>query len=55
MASLRGGGMESQTIDMGGALAMAAPLGCEAEIAAELLAACAAGMREGQAKRRQAN
>lgn len=52
-ACVRGGGMEPASVDMAGALAMASALGCEAEIAAELLAACAAGMHEGQRKRKE--
>lgn len=44
--------MDQPRIDMAGALALAAAMGCPAEIAAPLLAACGEGIAMGLAKRR---
>lgn len=51
-ASIVGGEMVQPHVDMSGALAMAAAMGCPAEIAAPLLAACAEGIAMGLAERR---
>jgi hypothetical protein len=51
-AAIVGGEMVQPHVDLAAALAMAAAMGCPAEVAAPLLAACSEGVAMGLAERR---